>query len=341
MEGLDGVKRIQGFAPVGGVAGDELFVAAGRPSEAVFADPTHDLRRFLLLALSASCSRSRSAYLATKLLLQRWTSGVVDAARRFGAGDLTARAPVPRGLGDLTDVANALNSAAEDIERRQQEQAALLAELVAVEEETRRRVAADIHDDTAQAVAAAALRIDTLVSELTDPAAREVGANARQALAEANQAPPPAAVRAAAAGARRGGARGRARAVPQRRLRPRRVRHGASTTGSSRSPAPETRAILYRVALEALTNVRKHARRALGRGAARAPRRGRGRARPRRRRAASTSRRRTPPRSPGTSASSRCASAPRPRAGASRSRARPAGARRSTSGCPSRTGRRL
>ena len=38
-------------------------------------------------------------------------------------------------------------------------------------------------------------------------------------------------------------------------------------------PRPETRAILYRVALEALTNVRKHAARALGRGGPRASRR--------------------------------------------------------------------
>ena len=94
---------------------------------------------------------------------------MVDAARRFGAGDLTARAPVPKGLGELSDVALAINAAADDIERRQRDHARLLAELVAAEEETRRRIAADIHDDTAQAVAAVGLRMDALVSELTRP----------------------------------------------------------------------------------------------------------------------------------------------------------------------------
>lgn len=258
VEGLDGVERIQGFAPVGGVAGDKLFVSAGRPSKEVYADPTQDLRRFLLLAVLGIVLALALAYVATKFLLGRWTSGVADAARRFGAGDLTARAPVPHGLGDLTDVATALNSAAQDIERRQHEQAALMAELVAVEEETRRRVAADIHDDTAQAVAAAALRIDALVGELHDPAAREVGLNARQALTEANQRlrrllfelRPPALDEA-----------GLAAALELY------LSDGFSYDGFrwrmdnrlESEPRADTRAILYRVALEALTNVRKHA----------------------------------------------------------------------------------
>ena len=258
VDGLDGVRRIQGFVPVGGQAGDQLFIVAGRESATVFGDPNDDLRRFFLLALLGALLALGLSYVATKLLLQRWTSAIVDSARRFGAGDLTARAPVPRGLGELTDVANALNSAAEDIERRQAEQAALMGELVAVEEETRRRIAADIHDDTAQAVAAAALRIDALVSELTDPAARETGANVRQALVEANrrlrrllfELRPPALDEA-----------GLAAALELY------LTDGFSSDGFDwrvdnrldSEPAPETRAILYRVALEALTNVRKHA----------------------------------------------------------------------------------
>ena len=60
VAGLDGVKRIQGFAPVGGVAGDELFVAAGRPSEAVYADPTKTSAASCCSPFSASCSPSRS-----------------------------------------------------------------------------------------------------------------------------------------------------------------------------------------------------------------------------------------------------------------------------------------
>ena len=259
VNGLDGVRRIQGFAPVGGSAGDRLFIVAGRTSSSVFADPNEDLTRFLLLGLLGLVLALALAYLATKLLLARWTSEIVASARRFGAGDLTARARVPRGLGELTDVANALNSAAEDIERRQAEQSKLMAALIAAEEETRRRIAADIHDDTAQAVAAAALRIDALVAELRDPIARETAVNAREALAEANrrlrrllfELRPPALDRAGLA------------AALESYLTDGFSHDGFDWRVDDRletEPSPEVRAILYRVALEALTNVRKHAR---------------------------------------------------------------------------------
>jgi len=262
LQGLDGVRRIYGFAPVEGEANGQLFVTAGRTSEMVFADPNDDLRRFLLLAGLGLLVALGLSYLATKLLLSRWTAAVVDSARRLGSGDLTARAPVPRGLGELTDVANALNSAAEDIGRRQDDQARLLAELVAAEEETRRRIAADIHDDTAQAVAAAGLRIDALAADLEDPAARETALNAREALAEANrrlrrllfELRPPALDEAGLG------------AALELYLTDSFAHDGFDWRVENRlenEPAPEARAILYRVALEALTNVRKHAQASL------------------------------------------------------------------------------
>src|SRR5215210_711638 len=258
VEGLDRVKRIQGFAPVTGVGGAELYVAAGRPSSSVFADPNEDMERFVALSVLGLALALLLSYLATKLLLERWTSAVVESARRFGAGDLTARAPAARGFGELTDVANALNTAADEVERRQGEQAKLMAELVAVEEETRRRIAADIHDDTAQAVAAAGLRLDGLIAELTDPAAREVALKARQTLSEANlrlrrllfELRPPALDEAGLA--------------PALELFLADAFHhdGFDWRVDNRlksEPSADSRAVLYRVALEALTNVRKHA----------------------------------------------------------------------------------
>ena len=258
LKGLDGVLTIYGFAPVGGNAKGRLFITAGRTSESVFADPNDDMRRFLLLAGLGLLLALALSYVMTSLLLGRWSSAVVEAARRFGAGDLTARAPVPKGLGELTDVATALNAAALDIERRQEAQARLLAELVAAEEETRRRIAADIHDDTAQAVAAAGLRMDALAGTLEDPAQREAVLQARTGLIEANrrlrrllfELRPPALDEAGLG------------AALELFLTDSFAHDGFDWRVENRledEPAPEARAILYRVALEALTNVRKHA----------------------------------------------------------------------------------
>ena len=259
VKGPEGESTIYGFAPVGGNAMGRLFISAGRTSESVFADPNDDLRRFLLLAGLGLLVALALSYVMTALLLGRWSSAVVEAARRFGAGDLTARAPVPKGLGELTDVAAALNAAAVDIEHRQEAQARLLAELVAAEEETRRRIAADIHDDTAQAVAAAGLRMDALAGTLEDPAQREAVVQARTALIEANrrlrrllfELRPPALDEAGLG------------AALELFLTDSFAHDGFDWRVENRledEPAPEARAILYRVALEALTNVRKHAK---------------------------------------------------------------------------------
>jgi signal transduction histidine kinase len=259
VAGLDGVRRIYGFVPVGGNAKGHLFITAGRSSESVFADPNKDLSRFITLAAVGLVLALALSYVMTKVLLGRWTGEVVSAARRFGAGDLTARAPVPHKLGELTDVANALNSAADEIERRQEAQTRLLAELVAAEEETRRRIAADIHDDTAQVVAAAGLRIDALAANLDDPEARETALIARRELGEANrrlrrllfELRPPALDEAGLA------------AALELFLTDSFNHDGFDWRVDNRlvtEPNPEVRAILYRVALEALTNVSKHAR---------------------------------------------------------------------------------
>ena len=258
LGGLDGVRRIQGFAPVRTSEDGRLFVVVGRPSARVFAEPSDDLERYLLLAGAGLLLALLTAYVATKLLLGRWSEDVVESARRFGAGDLTTRAPVPRAAGELSDIATALNAAAAESERRQEAQARLLAELVVAEEETRRRIALDIHDDTAQAVAAAGLRLDALAAELKSPEEREAAAKARTALAEANrrlrrllfELRPPALDQAGLA------------AALEQFLTDSFDEDGFDWSVENRldrEPSPDARAILYRVALEALTNVRNHA----------------------------------------------------------------------------------
>lgn len=56
------------------------------------------------------------------------------------------------------------------LRRTDQQRQDLLARLVDAQEEERRRIAADVHDDSVQIMAAAAIRLERLAAQLTDPA---------------------------------------------------------------------------------------------------------------------------------------------------------------------------
>lgn len=145
----------------------------------------------------------------------------------------------------------------EAMRRRDAERRALLGHLVAVAEDERQRIAADIHDDSIQAMAAASIRLQILRRRLTtrdELAMLDELANTmdlaidrlRHLLFELR---PPALDREGI--------------VPALQLY---LRESGSDVdyrleeGLRDEPPPETRVILYRLAQEALTNVRKHAR---------------------------------------------------------------------------------
>jgi PAS domain S-box-containing protein len=144
------------------------------------------------------------------------------------------------------------------LERSLAERQSLLARLVAAGEEERRRVAADIHDDSIQAIAAAGIRIQLLRRKLADEEhialVREVEKSIELSIARLRHLlfdlrPP---------------------ALDHEGLSPALLMYIAETEHQSETrfllddrlrsqPPHETRTILYRIAQEALTNVRKHA----------------------------------------------------------------------------------
>jgi signal transduction histidine kinase len=220
-----------------------------------------------------------AAALGAEIFVLRRVRSLVAATRRLASGDLTARSGLPYGpdeLGQLgrsfDDMATALElrqtraeraedelySSLETLRRTDAERRRLLAYLAQAQEKERGRIAADIHDDSIQAITAVGMRLEMLkrrvfdpeqlsmLSELEDTVVTSI-TRLRHLLFELR---PPVLDREGLAPA-------------LRMYLEEASRDGAVTFQLSNrfetEPPPETRTILYRIALEALSNVRKHA----------------------------------------------------------------------------------
>jgi PAS domain S-box-containing protein len=142
------------------------------------------------------------------------------------------------------------------LRRTMQERRALLTRLEEAQEEERRRIAADIHDDSIQVISAADLQVQSLLGGVEDPKLRRgidevhetlklAAERLRRLLFELR---PPALDREGLAAALRvylSGAEG----GPEFSIE----------DGLEAEPPPEIRTVLFRIAQEAIVNVRKHA----------------------------------------------------------------------------------
>ncbi len=136
---------------------------------------------------------------------------------------------------------------------------ALLGRLVRAQEEERRAIASDIHDDSIQSMFAVGLRLFTLRKELTDAAQVELVDRLRQSVDESTDRLRHLLFELRPAALDEGGL-----AAALREYLDVMKQEGAIEveleTALERQPASETQVIAYRIAQEALANVRKHAR---------------------------------------------------------------------------------
>jgi PAS domain S-box-containing protein len=146
----------------------------------------------------------------------------------------------------------------EQIVHAEEERRALLAHLVRAQEEERARIASDIHDDSIQVMAAASMRLQILRSELADPAHRAMLtrleetvlasiARLRHLLFELR----PRVLDSDGLGA--------ALRLYLEELDPDIAFEISFEDRLREEPTPDIRVMVYRIAQEAVTNVRKHA----------------------------------------------------------------------------------
>jgi signal transduction histidine kinase len=168
-------------------------------------------------------------------------------------------AAVTRELAERHGAEEQLRRSLSQIKTGHQERRRLLASLVTAQEEERRRIASDVHDDSIQVMTAVVMRLGMVRRKLSDPGIDEDLGKLESTVQEGIdrlrqllfQLRPPALDREGL--------------VPalEEYLRQWTGEDGLSyeiNASQSAETAPETRTSLFRIAQEALTNVRKHAR---------------------------------------------------------------------------------
>lgn len=166
-EAPDGIARLAVAIPLKGMS--DLWVVAGPPEASVHTLANHvfyrDITVLALLALFAI----GSSLLATDLSVLHDLRMLAAATHRFGTGDLSARAPVPRPHGEIRDLTSAFNSMAETLELRDREAVlaqehlrALSHSLLTAREEEAARIAQELHDELGQELSVLRLELEHL-----------------------------------------------------------------------------------------------------------------------------------------------------------------------------------
>ena len=113
VTGLDGVLRLYAFAPLlADEVATNVYVAVGIPHDVAFAAANADVRRNLLLLLAVWMITIIAAWVGGDVFVLRHINALTDAARRFAKGDLSARAGVAHGTGELRQLGEAFDKMA-------------------------------------------------------------------------------------------------------------------------------------------------------------------------------------------------------------------------------------
>ncbi len=153
--------------PMEGIPG--IFVVAGLPYARVQTAANRAFYRTLLGLLVVTIFAITAAIMAAEFSVLRVLRGLTRAVRRFGAGDLSARAPLPGSHGELRELAVSFSAMADALAARQREADETQARLRALSHrvQTARdleagRIARELHDELGQILTGLKMELSTV-----------------------------------------------------------------------------------------------------------------------------------------------------------------------------------
>ena len=137
--GIDGTKRLYAFTPFGSAAyAGNMYLSIGIPTSVAFAGVNAILTRsLLLLGLVAILALAAAWWMGDVLLVGR-VNALVKAAKQLRDGDLSTRAGLSYGKGELGQLALAFDDMASTLEERESDRKQAETSLQRSEEEAKR-----------------------------------------------------------------------------------------------------------------------------------------------------------------------------------------------------------
>lgn len=164
---LEGVDRLAVAVHLEGVR--DLWVVVGPPEGKVYAIVNRVFYRDLTVLALFALFAVAATLIMTDLSVLRDLRTLASATRRFGAGALDVRAPVPHPRGEIRELTLAFNAMADALEERHREAEkaqerlrALSERLSAAREEEAARIAQELHDQLGQELTVLKLDVEDL-----------------------------------------------------------------------------------------------------------------------------------------------------------------------------------
>lgn len=171
--GVDGVVRLYGHHRVDLTPTRALFVTVGLPLQGAYAESNRRLRHNLIILIATALVSVVAARLLSDRLLTRRVEGVLRAARRLSAGDLSARTGERFHRDEVGELARAFDAMAWTLEQRAAEMEemneslrGLATRVEAVREDERTSISREIHDELGQALTGVKMDLDRMTERL-------------------------------------------------------------------------------------------------------------------------------------------------------------------------------